>query len=129
MSDLTIRLLVVGSVIVVVAIVALVARRLGTPYHAPVDLDGLDLPAGLVLFTSTECEKCRKARAVVKATGAPLREVTYEIEAAMFERGGVSGVPLTVVIEENGGVVAQFAGVPSWRRLNRALAEHPVGKP
>lgn len=129
MSDLTIRLIIVAAVVVFVAAVSLLARRLGAPYHAVLDLSGLDLPAGLVMFTSTECENCKKALAVAKATGAPLREITHEIEPGAFEKAGVTGVPLTVVVDAGGTVVDQVGGIPPRRRLLRALATSKSIKP
>lgn len=128
MSDVAIRLLVVAGVVMVVVVVSVAARKLGAPYHAALQLDALDLPPGLVMFTSTDCENCKKALVVVKATGAPLREITHEIEAAMFERAGVTGVPLTVVIDADGKVVDQIGGIPQRRRLQRALAETGVAR-
>jgi hypothetical protein len=122
MSDLGLRLLVVGGVVVVVALSTLAARRYGSPHLRPVDVDGLDLPPGLVVFTSTTCATCRRALGAAKATGAPLREITYELEAATFERAGVGAVPLTLVIGGDGEVVDQVGGVPRPARLRRALA-------
>jgi len=128
MSEFAIRLLVVAGVVLFVAMVSLVARRLGAPYHAGVDLGGLDLPPGLVMFTSTECENCKKALAIAKATGAPLREITHEIEPGTFEKAEVTGVPLTIVIDAAGNVVDQFGGIPQRRRLARALAKTRVAR-
>jgi hypothetical protein len=129
MSDLTIRLVILAAVVLVVVVVSLLARRLGAPYHAALDLSGLDLPTGLVMFTSTACENCKKALEVAKATGAPLREITHEIEPGMFDKAGVAGVPLTIVIDANGTVVDQMGGIPQRRRLQRALARTRVTKP
>jgi hypothetical protein len=86
-----------------------------------VDVRGLDLPSGLVVFTSTGCANCAAARRNAAATGAPVREVTWELEAGLIERAGVSSVPLTLVIDDDGAVVTQIVGVPPMRRLRRAL--------
>ena len=121
MDDLGVRLLVVGGVLLAAAVAAFIARRFGTAHHPPVDVGGLNLPAGIVLFTSTTCSKCKEALSRAKATGAPLREITYEIEAARFEEAGVDGVPLLLVMSASGEVVEQLAGLPGRRRLRRAL--------
>jgi thioredoxin-like negative regulator of GroEL len=90
-------------------------------YHPPLDLAGASFQSGIVVFTSTECRRCKEVLAVAKATGAPLREVTYELEPALQEQLGVAGVPLTLVIDAKGQRVAQFAGPVRPQRLRRAL--------
>ncbi len=120
MSDPLVRLLILALVVGGAAGVAYLLRR-NTTYHPPVDILGLGLPAGLVVFTSTECVRCREVLAVAKTLDVPLREVTYEIESDLQERVGVIGVPLTLVIDETGKLVGQLAGAVSRSRLRRAL--------
>jgi len=112
---------IVAAVILVAAGAAYLLRR-NTTFHPLVDVSGLDLPAGVVVFTSTDCPRCKDALAVAHKVDAPLREVTYEIESDLQERAGVIGVPLTLVIDDSGTAVAQFAGQVSERSLRRALA-------
>jgi hypothetical protein len=109
-------ILVVG---LVAAGVAFLSRR-NTTYHPPIDITGLGLPAGLVVFTSTECSRCREVLLAAKSIDVPLREVTFELESDLQERAGVVGVPLTLVIDESGNLVAQLAGVAGARSLRRA---------
>jgi thiol:disulfide interchange protein len=59
---------------------------------------------------------------VAKSVGAPLREVTYELESDLQKRVGVTGVPLTLVIDRSGEVVAQLAGRLRMASLVRAVA-------
>lgn len=120
MDEIWGRVVLVAVVIAAAAVVAYSARR--RPYHPPIDISGLGLAPGLVVFTSTECRRCKVVLATAKATGAPLREVTYELEAALQEQAGVTGVPLTVVVDAAGNSTAQFAGLVGRRRLLRALA-------
>ncbi len=115
-------LLVAGSAGAVVA-VAIATRRWQRPTHDRVDVHGLGLPSGIVIFTSTECARCKDALAVVRRTGVPMREVTWELEPQIIERAGVTAVPLTVVIDETGSVLDQVVGVPRMRRLRRAIAK------
>lgn len=89
--------------------------------HPLVDLSGLDLPNGLVIFTSTDCAKCKDALAALRSVGAPVREVAWELEPGLQQLAAVESVPLTVVRDEEGTTVAQFAGVPSPGRLRRAV--------
>ncbi len=114
------RLGLVAAVLAGAAGVAFLARR-NITYHAPVNIDGIGFEPGLVVFTSTECRRCKAVLAAAKAVGAPLREVTYELEARLQERIGVTGVPLTLVIDRSGDVSAQFAGLVGSKRMRRAL--------
>ena len=111
----------IGLVLLVVAIavaIALIGRR--RAYHPPVDISGLGLPPGLIVFTSTACTRCKEVLATAKALGVPLREVTYELEPDLQESAGVTGVPLTLVVDAEGTLVTQIAGAVSARRLRRA---------
>ena len=121
MDELAIRLLTVAGVLLAAAGGALWAWR-RRPHHPLIRAAGLELPPGVVVFTSTKCSKCKDVIATVKALDVPLREVTYELEADLQERAGVSGVPLTVVIDHKGSLVAQYAGRVRPRALQRALA-------
>lgn len=114
-------LLIAGAALAVVA-VALGTRRFQRPTHGRVDVHGIGLPAGIVIFTSTDCATCRDALASVRAAQAPVREVTWELESALFERVGVTAVPLTIVVDGAGNTIAQMVGVPRRRKLSRAVA-------
>ena len=124
MAEGLLRIVLVVGILVVAALVAVWARR--RPYHAPVDITGAGFDPGLVVFTATECRRCREVLAAAKSTGAPLREVTYELEPGLQERLGVTGVPLTLVVDGSGRVSAQFAGLVDSRRLRRALNQAGV---
>lgn len=121
MSSVVIRALVVVVLVGLALLVARLAGRWQRPIHATPNLEGLELPAGLVVFTSTDCANCRAALAAASDTGVPIREVTYELEPGLFAKAGVEAVPLTVVVSEEGSVAATFAGVPGARGLRRAL--------
>ena len=121
MSDVIVRAVVVVALMLVAVGVARLAARWQRPVHRPPDLHGLGMPAGIVLFTSTECRNCRNALAAAEDTGAPIRQITHELEPDVFEKAGVEAVPLTAVVGGDGSVTATFAGVPPARRLRRAL--------
>ena len=95
--------------------------RRGTSYHPPVVVDGLGLPPGLIIFTSTACYRCKEVLAVARAVDVPVREVTFELESELQERAGVTGVPLTLIIDRSGKPVAQFAGRLRRTSLQRAI--------
>jgi hypothetical protein len=120
MGDALVRLLLISAVIAVAAVLGYLARG-KLAGHPPVSIDGFDLGPGLVVFTSTECVRCKQVIAAAKATEAPLREITYELEASLQERLRVTGVPLTLIIDRSGRLRSQFAGMVGEGRLRRAL--------
>ncbi len=119
-SETLLRLILVITVLVAAGIVAYLTR-LRIPHHPPVMIAGLGLPSGIVVFTSTECQRCKEALATAKSLGAPVREVTYELEPDLQGQVGVVAVPLTLVINPSGEQVAQLAGRPRRGALRRAV--------
>ena len=114
------RVLLILVLLGVAAVAAGTARRL-RPHHPPLDIVGLGLPPGVVVFTSTDCPRCKPVLAAARASGAPMREVTYELEGDLQRRAGVVGVPLTIVVDHGGNIVVQLAGAVSASRLRRAI--------
>ena len=121
MSETLIRLAVVVAVATAALAIGLLLRRMQWSSHPPIDVTGLEYPAGIVVFTSTECANCKKLLPRLRSLDVPVREVTHEIEPAAFEAAGVEAVPLTVVIDDSGAVVAQLSGAVSARRVKHAL--------
>ncbi|MDJ0496960.1 MAG: thioredoxin family protein [Acidimicrobiia bacterium] len=121
MDSTVLRVILVLAVLGVATAAAVLARRL-RPQHPPIDIEGLGFAPGVVVFTSTDCPRCKPVLAAARASGAPLREVTYELEGDLQRRAGVVGVPLTIVLDQAGKVSAQIAGRVSSSRLQRAVA-------
>jgi len=126
-TPLVARLLLVAGVVVAAVAVTGMARRFQRPVHPPVAAGELQPEGGIVFFSSTDCGTCGRARARLEELGVPVREVTWELEAAVFARLGVEAVPLTVVVAPDGRSTGTFAGVPSRRGLRRALGR--AGRP
>lgn len=120
MAEWAVGLSVVVVVLGLAAAVAITSRRTSS-FHPRIDIEGLGLPPGLVVFTSTACVNCKDVLQVARSIDVPLREVTYEIEAELQEQAGVTGVPLTIVVDRTGAAVSQFAGKVSERSLRRAV--------
>lgn len=110
---------VIAAILVVIAVSRLIARWQG-PAHPPIDLGDFGPRPGVVVFTSTDCANCKEALAAVRSLEVPYREVTWELEPAVFDGIGVEAVPLTTVVDDEGGVEFLSAGVPRKRSLNRA---------
>ncbi|MEA2000993.1 MAG: hypothetical protein U9N84_03775 [Actinomycetota bacterium] len=75
-----------------------------------------------MVFSSTDCHRCKKVLAAARQVEVPLREVTYELEFELQERAGVVGVPLTLAIDKSGRLVVQLAGVVRAGTLRRAAS-------
>ncbi len=115
------RLVLIGLAAVVLIVVIRMAGR-GRPPDQEIDLTGLGLPAGLVLFTSTDCGNCSAVRTQLAVAGLRPREVTWELEPGTITRAGVTATPLTVVIDGDGAVLEQWSGVPPRWWVSRAAA-------
>jgi hypothetical protein len=122
MGDVLVRLLIVAAAVVAVVGLAAVTRRWQRPSHPVIDITGLDLPSGMVVFTSTECTRCKDTIAVLRGLDVPLREVTWELEPQLIEAAGVTAVPLTVFVSREGEVLDQIVGVPRARRRDAAAS-------
>lgn len=121
MSDLAVRLLVVGGAAAVALGVALFAKRAERrrARRAPLDLSGIE--GRVLFFTDAACRRCDVMRRRLEEAGAPFTEVRYDREPELHRRVGITGVPLVVVRDEEGNETARLAGVVSRRRLNRAV--------
>jgi hypothetical protein len=121
-SEALLRFVLVAVLVAAALGVGRVWRRSAAARHRPVDVAGLGLPPGVLLFTSTGCTNCSEARWRVEQLGVAVREVTWELEPAMFERAGVESVPLVVFADGAGRTVAQVVGIPSRAALRSGLA-------
>lgn len=122
MSDVVVRLLVVVAIVPVAVGIAYLIGRFRTPPHPSVTVGNVGDRPGVIMFTSTTCSTCKDAIARLETVGVPFREVTNDLEAQRFESWGIVAVPVTVVVDANGSVVATFSGVPSARSLRRAVS-------
>ena len=119
MDEIPGRLLVAAAVGIVALLLARTARQSLQPVHPAVNLRSASLPAGVILFTSTACVNCARARAALRSADFEFREVTWELEPALLEAVGVQAVPLVVVQGNDGATLLQIVGVPRRRALRR----------
>lgn len=123
MDDWVLRLVVVAGVTAVALGISFATRAMQRPSHRRIDLAATDLPNGFVVFTSSDCANCAAARQALQDAGVPFREVTWELEARVFEVAGVESVPLVVARRDDGSWVGQIVGVPRPGRLRRLVAQ------
>ena len=121
MDEVALRIVLVALVAVGAVAIGWGANRWQRPTHAPVQLAGLDLPPGVIAFTSTQCDNCKRVMARLGAVEAPVREVTHELEPQLFAAAAVGAVPLVVVTDADGTVVRQLAGTPTVGAIRRAV--------
>ncbi len=121
MTDPLARLVVASAVIALAGLVALLFNRFRSQGHPSVTVGEVGDRPGVVLFTSGDCSTCKRAIDRVEAEDIAFREVTYELESHRFETWGVLAVPLTVILDRRGAVVAVLPGVPKIKRLRRAV--------
>lgn len=121
MNEVVVRLAVVGLIVVVAAAIAWLVGRYRQPPHPSVTVGDVGDRPGVVMFTSTTCSTCKDAIARLEDVGVPFREVTNDLEPQRLEAWGIVAVPVTVVVDADGGVVATFSGVPPMRSLRRAV--------
>lgn len=118
--DITLRLLIVATIGLAVALLIVMAHRsTRTRPAGSIDVDGFDLEPGLVLFTSATCPTCVDARAVadrVLGRGS-YREWPWEDNPDALATAGIDEVPLIAVIGRGGRVRSILRGVPHPFRL------------
>lgn len=118
-------MLIVVGVMALALIVALLMRKLRRPTHPELRVGDVGDRPGVVLFTSTDCSKCKEVIAMLQAERIPFREVTHDLEPQRFENWDVLAVPLTVVLDVDGDIVGTMPGVPRRRTLIRSV--HKAG--
>jgi hypothetical protein len=121
MTETTARLLLVVAVLLVASVVAYAVRRIQKPPHPTLSVQSDGDRPGVVLFTSIECAACKDTISLLRSKGIPFREIIHELEPQRFESWRALAVPLTVVLDSEGRVVAALTGAPSSRRLAGAL--------
>jgi hypothetical protein len=127
MTDEAARLLLVIGVLALAGLVAALISRIQRPPHPTLVVHAEGARPGVVLFTSLDCTTCKKTVALLRSNDVAFREITHELEPQRFESWGVLAVPLTVVLDDDGGVVDAITGVPSSRRLAGALRTAGLG--
>ena len=134
MSDPLIRALVVVLAVGGALLVAWMARVFSNRRQRTLDVSWLMSDPGVVVFTKDECPNCAAVLAILKPTGAPVRQIRAEAEPEVFERLAIEGVPVTVVVAAQGRNVAQFAGLPraallrkAWRRVGEIPSSRVPG--
>jgi hypothetical protein len=131
------RFVIAAAVVVVAVVVALIVerRRPAPPtqsqWSVPAQLDRADFdspttPWLVAVFTSATCDACGgtidKAR-VLASDDVAVQEVEVGARRDLHTRYAIDAVPLTVVADADGVVVASFVGEPTATDLWASVAE------
>lgn len=148
---MVVRVLVAAILVVTAAgVAALLARR--RPMSAPVparatwgvpasvdraDFDRPDAPWLVAVFSSATCDACSRTVAAADVLASPVvavQDVEFGARRDLHRRYGIEAVPIVVVADADGTVVASFVGPPTATDLWAAVAEarepgsvHPDG--
>lgn len=110
MSEVWLRLGIVGIAVLIALVTVLALRRRRGPSSR---IEARSLPPGVYLFSSSTCVDCIPARnrlqEVLGASG--FVEIEWEQEPELFDGLGIDVVPSTVVVSED-GTAARFPGMP-----------------
>ena len=123
MSDLTVRMILVGGVALAAVLVGWIASWVRRRGHESGVIDDLalfaHLPERVLFFSTTSCPSCDAARTRLQDSGAAYREIGYGDAPDLHAAAGITGVPLILIRGADGGVVAQIVGKPSKWTLER----------
>lgn len=116
MSDLTLRLVIVASAVVLAVVVIAAMRRRPSK---PGTLAGNPLSPGIYLFASSTCADCLPARIRLgdELGESGFVEVEWEKNPELFTALGIDVVPCTVIVADD-GAARRYPGLP-----DRALQE------
>lgn len=119
MSEIWLRLAVVAGVVLVAVALGSVLRAMRR--DRPMVIDPGGLRPGVYLFSSRECLDCEPSRdQLVDALGEDgFVEVKWEEEPERFREHGITGVPATIVVGDDGsGTLISGAPGAAVRRFN-----------
>lgn len=131
------RFLIAAAVVAVAVVLALVVerRRPAPPTQARwsvpaqldrADFDRPDAPWLLAVFTSATCDACAatiEKAGVLACDEVVVQPVEYRAHTDLHRRYAIDAVPLTLLADVDGVVVASFVGEPTATDLWAAVAE------
>lgn len=95
-------------------------RQRRTAMTTQLRLDGVE--GAVLFFSDVACRRCDLVRDRLESIGVDFVEIAFNHEPELQRAIGVVGVPLLVIRDDSGTIVGRMAGVPSARRIGRALA-------
>jgi thiol-disulfide isomerase/thioredoxin len=133
-SQLALRVLILGGVGLVVFLIIAVMRRYFSAAEIPSRFDLSDLRSNgagrphtaLVEFVSPYCFECREALPLLKAAAkiyeAPLAVIDAKERPELANKYSIRHTPTILVVDSRGSVRGGWLGVPPEHELEAALA-------
>ncbi len=132
------RLVIAIAIVVVVAVIAQVARRRRVPdaptqrtYAVPEQVDRADFPQPdvpwlVAVFTSDVCDKCASVWSKVQVLATDqvaVAQAEFVADRAIHDKYRIDAVPTTIIVDAEGVTQHSFLGPMSATDLWAAVAE------
>jgi glutaredoxin len=121
MNEAALRLVVVGAIAAVALVVVWLLRRRAQRTGSPVDVTDLVTGRAAVVFTKDDCRTCVRTLERLRSLEIPVVQIRAEEHPGELASRAITGVPVTVIVDEDGASRGQFRGLPPVRSLRRAV--------
>ncbi len=101
-------------------------RRNALPTRVPATEVGLDPGPAIIVFTESTCDSCQTAVRLVRGpagAGMPVADIEYAAEPGLHKKFAIDTVPTTLVVDNEGNVLAGWTGRVDLGEFTTALAE------
>ena len=101
-------------------------RRNALPTRVPATEVGLDSGPAIIVFTESTCDSCQTAVRLVRGpagAGMPVADIEYSAEPGLHKKFAIDTVPTTLVVDNEGNVLAGWTGRVDLGEFTTTLAE------
>jgi hypothetical protein len=120
-TETTLRLVVVGAVLMAALVMIWYFRRRAARTGLPVDVTALVAGPAAVVFTKDDCRTCVRTLERLRTLDIAVVQIRAESQPRALERRAITAVPVTVIVDDGGVTRGQFRGLPPMRALRRAV--------
>ena len=105
---------------------SIAVRRNSLPTRGPGSEVGLAADAAIVVFTEKSCHSCQDVVRLIRGpagAGLPVADIEYGANQELHRKFDIDTVPTTVIVDEQGTVVAGWVGRIDLSEFTTALAK------
>ena len=105
---------------------SIAVRRNSLPTRVPGSEVGLGATAAIVVFTENSCHSCQDVVRLIRGpagAGLPVADIEYGADQELHRKFDIDTVPTTVIVDEQGTVVAGWVGRIDLSEFTNALAK------
>ena len=105
---------------------SIAVRRNSLPTRVPGSEVGLGATAAIVVFTEKSCHSCQDVVRLIRGpagAGLPVADIEYGASPELHRKFDIDTVPTTVIVDEQGMVVAGWVGRIDLSEFTTALAK------